>query len=52
MITLDWDDDIGEGVIDIDLEFKEQHWVLKLDALSDWIATLKAEYDNVLTTHD
>ena len=52
MITLDWDENKGRGVVDIDTEFKEEHWVLKLDALSDWIFILKAEYDKILTTHN
>lgn len=50
MIILDWDDDKGEGIVDIDNEFKEEHWVLKLDALSDWIFTLQAEYDKILAS--
>ena len=49
MIILDWDDDKGEGIVVIDNEFQEEHFVLKLDALSDWIFVLQAEYDKILS---
>ena len=46
--TLNWSEKEGEGWIVLSTEFANQHRIVILDALVDWIALLQEEYERVL----
>jgi len=46
---LRFDHDIGEGEIVYMNGFEQTSWVVKADALQDWIHELQTMYNNLLT---
>lgn len=46
---LKFDHDMGEGEIVFMNGFEQENWVLKADALKDWISDLERMYHNLLT---
>ena len=47
--TLHWSNNEGEGCVKFPKGFDDQDWVLKADALKDWIADLTDKYNSLLT---
>jgi hypothetical protein len=47
MITLRWSNPRGKGIVTIRDSFKCEDRLTQLDALGDWIALLKEEYDRL-----
>jgi hypothetical protein len=47
MITpkLKWSWDAGEGDVKFPKEFRDMDWIVKADALQDWISILEKEYN-------
>jgi hypothetical protein len=50
--TLKWDWNAGEGSVKFSKAFDEQNWVLKADALQDWIVDLTDKYNSLMTVPD
>lgn len=46
--TLVWSYAKGEGSTHINKEFAEMHYVVKLDAIVDWIADLQKLYEDTI----
>ena len=49
MATLRWSDFAGEGNVKFSNEFETADRITKLDALVDWIAALKEEYERMIS---
>ena len=43
-----WNEEDGEGVIQIVEEFNDEHLITQLDALKDWIGYLTTTYNETL----
>jgi hypothetical protein len=46
--TLWWDNEMGEGDVTMSVEFLQEDWLTKADALQDFICLLTREYNKVL----
>jgi len=44
-VTLCWSETKGEGYVRLSRDFKNENWVLRMDALNDWIHDLQKIYD-------
>ena len=49
LITLHWDNNVGEGRVKYAKAFDESHFILQLDILLDCIHDLQEKYDALLT---
>jgi len=43
-----WDSNLGEGNVKFPEGFDEQDWVVKADALSDWLYFLSEKYNSLM----
>lgn len=49
---LKWDWDAGEGKVVFPKEFEELNWIVKADALIDWIADFTDKYNSLFTDEE
>ena len=50
--TFRWNWNDGFGSVHFSKEFDEQDWVLKADALKDWIVDLQDKYNSLFTDEE
>lgn len=49
---LEWDEEYGEGDVQLLEKFMEEPVITQLDALKDWIETLTKVYDKTLLDYE
>ncbi len=52
MATLVWEEEYGEGSVELIAEFTEETTITQLDALQDWIDALTNLYSETLETFE
>lgn len=52
MATLVWEEEYGEGSVELVEEFTDENTITQLDALQDWIDALTNLYNETLETFE